>query len=297
MRRFWPLLLFVIMAATAWLFQPTGTAERASTAESPERIISLAPSITETLFALGLDNRITAVTDYCVYPKAAQDKPSIGGYLDPSLETLVALRPDLVILLRQHHRLAEQLNALGIATREVDNSRLPDILDSIRIIGESTGAETAARQLLDDIQSRIKAIEARVADLPRPEVLLSIANYNSGEQLNQVYVAGQQDFYNDLLEIAGGRNVYQYQHIAVPAVSREGLMRLNPEVIIDIFPGPDEHHQDLSKVRQRWQQLDSVQAIKNKRLHIIEADYATKPGPRVIDLLEDLAVMIHPQLH
>lgn len=297
MRRFWPLLLFVIMAVTAWFFQPSGSVERTSTTDAPERIISLAPSITEILFALGLDNRITAVTDYCVYPGAAQDKPSVGGYLDPSLETLVSLRPDLVILLRQHTRLAEQLNALGIETKQVDNSRLPAILESIQIIGDATHTQSAADELLNDMQSRIEAVKTRISGKSRPEVLLSIANYNTGERLNQVYVAGQQDFYNDLLEIAGGRNVYQYQNIAVPAVSREGIMRLNPEVIVDIFPGPDEHSQDLNKVRRLWQQLDVVQAIQNERLYIIEADYATKPGPRVIDLLEELAVLIHPQLH
>lgn len=297
MRRFWPLLLFAIMAMVAWQLQPAGPAERSAQAAEPERIISLAPSITEILFALELGEKIVAVTDYCVYPPAAQDKPSVGGYLDPSLETLVSLQPELVILLRQHQRLSQQLNALGIQTQQVDNSRLPSILESIQVIGEATGAESAARSLLDDIQARIETIKSRVKDAPRPAVLLSIANYNTGEQLNQVYIAGQQDFYNDLLEIAGGHNVYQHQNIAVPTLSREGILRLNPEVIIDIFPGADEHDRDLDMVRQQWQQLNSVQAIQSERFYILEADYATKPGPRVIELLEDLAILIHPQRH
>lgn len=298
MRRFWPLLIFILIGLAAWLLQPEDRLSSADSADAaPQRIISLAPSITETLFALGLDTRITAVTDYCVYPPAAQDKPSIGGYLDPSLETLVSLEPDLVILLQQHQRLARQLGALGIQTQQVDNSRLPAILESIRVIGKATGAVSAARQLLDNMRSRIDAVKKRVGKATRPSVLLSIANYNSGTQLNQVYVAGQQDFFNDLIEIAGGRNVYQYEHIAVPAVSREGLMRLDPAIIIDIFPGADEHNRDLDAVRSQWQQLDSIQAIQDDRLYILEAGYATKPGPRVVDLLEDLAAMIHPQLH
>lgn len=295
MSRFWPLLPLLVI----WLFAfwQTPTPNVAPKSDSiPKRIISLAPSITETVFAVGAGRQLVAVTDFCQYPQQAQDLPSIGGYLDPSLSQIVAHQPDLVIMLDRQQTLNKQLQQLGIRTLLIDNARLDGIVAGILQIGAASGHQQQAQKLYNQLQQQITHVKRQVADHPRKDTLLAIAHYTNSEQLDLVYIAGQQDFYNDILQLAGGRNVYQDTRLKVPAVSMEGLLRMNPEVIIDIFPDASAHQADLQKVRQQWQQLTPIMAVKQQQIHFIEADYATVPGPRIIQLLTDIAKLLHPEI-
>ncbi|MDT8309824.1 MAG: helical backbone metal receptor [Methylophaga sp.] len=295
MRRFWPLLPLLMI----WLFalwQTPTDKDAPESAAVAKRIISLAPSITETVFAVGAGAQLVAVTDFCQYPRAAQDLPRIGGYLDPSLSQIVSQQPDLVIMLDRQQSLNKQLRQLGINTLLIDNARLAGIMDSILRIGAASGHPQKAQQLHDQLQQQITTVKQQIADKPRKNTLLAIAHYTNSEQLDLVYIAGQQDFYNDILRLAGGRNVYQDKRLKVPAVSMEGLLRMNPEVIIDIFPDASAHNADLLKVRQQWQQLTPITAVKQQQIHFIEAGYATVPGPRIIQLLIDIAQLLHPEI-
>lgn len=295
MRHFWPLLLLAAIFLYAVMqSDQLATREDNPAAFTPQRIISLAPSITETLFAVGAASQVIAVTDYCSYPDAAKALPKVGGYLDPALERILRLEPDLVILLRQQRLLKSQLAQLGIETLAIDTTSLTGIKDSIRNIGVASGHDKQAQALLEEIDLRIKAVSERVAARPKPATLLAIAHYSDSDQIHHVYLAGQQDFYNDLLTLAGGQNVYQGTRLKVPSISTEGILRLNPQVIIDLFPEAEMHQSDLQQVKQNWYQLDQLDAVKQQRVHLIEANYATLPGPRVIDLLEDIALLLHP---
>jgi iron complex transport system substrate-binding protein len=299
MRRFWPLLLFVaIMAAVVWLLpRQAPPADSAASDSDYQRIVSLSPAITETVFALGQGDKVVAVTDYCDYPPAAQALPKVGGYTDTSLEAIVAKKPDLVIMLQAQQRLQQQLQQLGIKTHAVDTSGLMDIEAAIASIGQLTGQKQQAEQLLAGIHQLIERVTTKVAGAEPVRTLISIAHYVNSDQLETVYVAGQQDFYNDLLDLAGGRNVYTSQQIKVPSVTREGIIRMNPDVIIDVFPEADDHQSNMQQVRQQWQQLDMVSAVKAERVHILERDYASVPGPRVFQLLPEFARLLHPQLN
>lgn len=293
MRRFWPLLPLLVI----WLFAFWQSSTHIDAPESddiPKRIISLAPSITETVFEVGAGQQLVAVTDFCQYPQQAQDLPSIGGYLDPSLSQIVAHQPDLVIMLDRQQTLNKQLQQLGIRTLLIDNARLDGIMAGILAVGAASGHQQQAQRLYDQLQRQITRVKQEVADHPRKDTLLAIAHYTNSEQLDLVYIAGQRDFYNDILQLAGGRNVYRDTRLKVPAVSMEGLLRMNPEVIIDIFPDTSAHQADLQKVRQQWQQLAPITAVKQQQIHFIEADYATVPGPRIIQLLTDIARLLHP---
>ncbi len=295
MRRFWPLLPLLMI----WLFAVWQSPTNNDAPESdiiPKRIISLAPSITETIFAVGAGSQLVAVTDFCHYPQQVQDLPSIGGYLDPSLSQIVAHQPDLVIMLDRQQTLNKQLQQLGIRTLLIDNARLDGIVASVLQIGTASGHQQQAQTLYNQLQRQIAHIKQQVADQPRKETLLAIAHFTNSEQLDLVYIAGQRDFYNDILQRAGGRNVYQDTRLKVPAVSMEGLLRMNPEVIIDVFPDASAHQADLRKVRQQWQQLAPITAVKQQQIHFIEADYATVPGPRIIQLLTDIARLLHPEI-
>lgn len=298
MRRFWPLIIFAAMLILIGLVSLRQSPPLETEDESDyERIISLAPSITETLFAIGLGDKLIAVTDYCDYPPSARSLPSVGGYTDTSLEAIVAKKPDLVIMLQGQQQLRQQLQQLGINTHSIDNTTLLGIQAAIASIGQVTGHEQQADALLADIEQQIATVRSRVESEPLVRTLVSIAHYVNSDQLETVYVAGQHDFYNDLLKLAGGINVYQGTKVMVPSVSQEGLIRMNPDVIIDVFPEADDHHSDMNLVMQQWQQLDTISAVKSGRVHIIQRDYASVPGPRIFRLLEDFARLLHPQLN
>jgi ABC-type Fe3+-hydroxamate transport system substrate-binding protein len=297
MARFWPILLFIAIFIFVWLQPEKPQSEtNASEISSPQRVISLAPSITETLFALDAGDKVVAVTDYCQYPNQVKKLPKVGGYLDPNLEQIVRLKADIVILLERQQSLNRQLQQLGIQTLSIDNSSLTGIRNSIIDIGSAVNKVSSARHLVSEFDNRLEAIKQKVRDQPELTVLLAIAHSSHTDFLDKVYIAGQQDFYNDLLSFVGAKNVFHGPNIKVPAVSTEGLLRLNPQIIVDIFPGEEVYSPDLTKLRQQWQRLDKMDAISNKQLHIIQADYAVIPGPRIIQLAEDLARIFHPQL-
>ena len=295
MHRFWPVLPILLILLFA-LWQHPENHNQSNSEKVPARVISLAPSITETLFAVGAGEQIVAVTNFCVYPEAAKSLPRIGGYIDPSLSEIVAQKPDMVVMLDRQQRLNKQLLQLGINTLLVDSASLTGIMDSILTIGEATGHQVTEHQLHDELKQQIDDITKKVSTLPSKDTLLAIAHYTNSEQLDMVYIAGQQDFYNDILTLAGGNNVYQDSRLKVPAVSQEGLLRMNPEVIIDIFPDASAHQADLNNVLKQWQQLAHLRAVESQQIHFIEADYATVPGPRIVQLLKDIAVLIHPEI-
>lgn len=296
MSRFWPLLLFLMLFIVALIGVNQQVNTEKSQQSTTQRIITLAPSITETVFALGLADNVIAVTDYCDFPAEVLDLPKVGGFTDPNMEAIVALQPDLVILLANQQRTVEQLQQLNIATLTVYNTTLDDIKNTIHTLGQRTQQQTQAQQLLTNINNNISLIKKKVAGLSRPNVMITMGHSIGSEQIKSIYIAGQNDFYNDLINLAGGRNAYQSQYPKVPSLSIEGIMQLNPQVIFDVFPDADDHSADLEQVLQQWHKLEYIDAIKNDRVHIVEESYATIPGPRIFLLLEQFARLIHPEV-
>jgi iron complex transport system substrate-binding protein len=274
MRRFWPLLPLMLLFIASYLLMPSSAEQTTSKPKDYQRIVSLAPNITETLYAIGAGDRLVAVTDYCEYPPAALALPKVGGYLNTSVESIVRYQPDLVVLLTEQADLASTLNRLGIETHIVDNHSLAAIQDAIISLGKLTDQMQTAQQVIEQIAQKINTTAQDISTFPPT----------------------QHDIYNELLTMAGGTNVYTDKLIRVPVVSAEGILQMNPDVIIDIFPEADDHHTDMTQLKQQWQQLEHVSAIKNDQLYFIEKDYATVPGPRIFDLLPDFTKALHPEL-
>ena len=295
MQHNWPLLLvtFLLPLLVGFNIQASPTVQKQTT---PIRIISLVPSITETLFALQSSSQLVGVSNYCDYPPASQSITKVGRGLNPNLETILKLTPDLVLLSPSGQKTINQLEQLGITTLAIKSQTLDDIRLSIKLIGQATGRQPESALLLAHFDTQINMIEKKVAGQPRPRVMISMGHSAGNNDFQQFYIAGQQDFYNDLIKLAGGINVYQKPIPKVPLISLEGLFHLNPEVIIDVFPEADDHTASIKQVRQQWTELKHISAIKTERLHIIEADYATIPGPRIIKLLTRFAKIIHPNL-
>jgi iron complex transport system substrate-binding protein len=297
MRRFWPLIIFAVILVISTISQQNKSLPTASQPQQVKRIISLSPSITETLFAVGAGNKVVGVTKFCDYPAAAQSIAKVGGFIDPNIEAIIALQPDLVILLASHNRLASQLKQLKIPTLVVKNRRVAEIKNTISVIGKRIGHREQAKQLLASIEQKQAFIAAKTKDQAKPRVMIAMGHSIGSEKIKKTYIAGNQDFYNDLIQLAGGVNAYQGVNLQVPSVSIEGIMQINPQVIIDIFPEADDHSNDLNQVLHAWQQLSHVNAVINKRVYLIEKSYATIPGPRIVLLLEDIARLLHPEIN
>ncbi len=259
----------------------------------PQRIVSLAPSITETLFALGLGDRVVGVTKFCDYPAAALEKETVGGYYDANFELIMSLEPDLVVMMAVHESAATACRRLGLPFLTVENESTEKILETIERVGRRCGVAERAKHLSADLRERMAELSAgarvKVEDAPR--VLVCIGREMGSAGIKDVSIAGQNTLYHELVTRLGGQNAYEGPPIQYPTVGREGLLRMRPDVILEMVSDLDRKPVTSAQVVAQWDELD-LPAVKNDRVHVISEDYAVIPGPRFILLMEDIAEAI-----
>ncbi len=266
---------------------------------SCRRIVSTAPSITETLYALGLGSRVVGVTRDCIYPpEVAEVKKtgSIGGYYDPNLEAIIALKPDLVIMLEEQARAIPNFDALKLETLVISHQTVDGIIDSFREIGVRCGVGARGRQMALNFRRRVEIIRRRTEGLPRPRVLFVLNRTFGRGQLADLYVAADDDYFDTIINWAGGQNAYKRPGVRYPVVSTEGVMKLNPDVIVDLASPVALKQYGRNKIIDDWNELQDVAAVKHHRVFIFDQDYAYVPGPRFLRLVEDLARQLHPEV-
>ena len=258
----------------------------------PRRIVSLVPSVTELVFALGAEDRLVGRTDYCEYPPAARGKPSVGGMVNPSLETLVALKPDLVIATDEGNReeTFQQLARLRIPTYLVHATRLSALLDLIGRVGELTGHAAAVAPLADGLTRRVDAVRRAVAPFPRPRVLYVIWP-------EPLIVPGRESLLTELIDVAGGESVTGQERQAYVRFSVEAAVALAPQVIVlaDHASANGGGSGAGRPEPEKWRRFTSVPAIRAGRLHSVDLSILHRYGPTVVDGLESLARLIHPE--
>lgn len=272
-----------------------GVGKRPETAGPPVRIVSMAPSLTETLFALGVGERIAGVTRYCNYPVSAQAKPKVGGFLDPNYERILGIEADLVVLLPYHTDAASRLEQLGIPTLTVDHETVPQVLDSFETLAQVCGVPEAGAVLRGKVAAELDEVRERVAGLESPSVLLSVGRTLVSGRIDQVYVSGPNGWHGQLVEIAGGRNVLGETRLAYPMLSAEAILQLNPDVIIEIADPESDDPQLAETLAASWRTLETVEAVRTDRVYIIHKNYAGVPGPRIGKLARDFADALHPE--
>jgi len=252
----------------------------------PRRIVSLVPSVTETLFAIGAQDVLVGVTDFCNYPAAARQKPSVGGMLAPSLETIVVLKPDLVIatIAGNREETFTQLARLKIPVYVVNPTRLADVLDLISRLGALTSHEAEAARLTASLGARIEAVSRSVAGLRRPRVLYVLWP-------DPLIVPARATLVSELLVLAGGDSVTAGGGDGYPRYSLEAAVARSPEVIIlashNTGQGPIE--------RDKWERFTELPAVKSGRVYTVSGDLMHRYGPRLVDGLEQLGRLIHPE--
>src|SRR5579863_1519123 len=261
------------------------TGRRVNVPEHPERLISLAPSITETIYALGLGDRLVGDTDYCDYPPEAKLKPHVGAVLNPSLEKIVSLKPDLVLGIVEANRreTADQLERLQIPLYGLTAHSLDDVLRMVRDLGEVLGEGSAAQALVASLDRRIEAVERRAAGLPRPKVLF-VTWYRP------LITAGPHTFVADVIRRAGGASISDDLTDDWPHLSLEQVLARDPDIIL--FPRSEALSPELNEFSglAGWKDL---RAVKGHRLYFV-SEAIVHPSPRLVDALEEVARILHP---
>jgi iron complex transport system substrate-binding protein len=249
--------------------------------DAPRRIVSLAPSVTEVLFEAGVGPRVVGVTSYCRFPREALALPKVGGYLTPSYEALVALQPDLVVTLAEHADVEPRIRALGIPILRVDHRSLEGIVRSVEQVGERCGLTTRAKRAADALRETLASAKRLVA-ATRPRVLICFGRAGDFRRLT---AAAPGTIHDDLITQAGGVNVLTSDTIAYPTLSAEGVLRLNPDVIIEFSSGTA----DATALRHQWSRLDSVRAVRANRVYVFTGEFLSVPGPRFVRLATTIA--------
>ena len=270
----------------AWALQVTDQTGRSLTLPAqPRRIVSLVPSVTEILFAIGAQEALAGVTDFCDFPLEAKRKPSVGGMVNPNLEALVARKPDLVVATRSGSRAEtfDQLKRLGLPVYLVDPSSIGDVLRLVTGLGELTGHSDAAATVTAELERRIKAVGLRVAGRPRPRVLYVLWP-------DPLIVPGRGALVSEIISLAGGESVTADRGQGYPRLSLEAAVARAPEIIILA-----SHGGGPPMARDRWDRLESLPAVKSKRVYTADGNVMHRYGPRVVDGIETLAKLVHPE--
>lgn len=255
--------------------------------KEPQRIVSLSPSNTEILFALGLKDRIVGVTNYCDYPPEARKKEKVGGYSDPNLEKIISLDPDLVVAGDRHDKIAKELKDLSVPVLVVNPQNLADTLAMIEKVGIATGQRAEAQEIVEDIRNKIDGVKAKLKGVTlKPRVYYEI-------WYSPLVSVGPNTVIDDIITLCGGVNVTGDAPTQWPQYSEEALIAKNPDVIIHSYSHGDLKEANIEGRQGGWQDLN---AIKNRRIYVVDADVANRPGPRITQAIDEFARAIHPEL-
>jgi iron complex transport system substrate-binding protein len=256
---------------------------------SPPRILSLAPNVTEILFAMGLGDHVVGRTNFCDYPPEAAAVPSVGDTLQYDQEKIIALRPTIAFVITRREDLPKALEAMGIHTVALKSDRMDQLLEAIRTIGRETGRPEAAQALLDKIDKELARVRSLVKRLPRPRTLFAFPMMIGATQMG---VAGRGTFVDDLLDVAGAENAYP-DKADWPEITPEQAIALAPQVVIVNATGADADEGHAKAIDHAWNQWPTIPAVASHRVYILMEPYLTIPGPRVGQAAMRLAEVLH----
>jgi iron complex transport system substrate-binding protein len=296
MGRWWLLsaALVLWLAGGYTLLKPATVDARGAKGECPffpSRIVSMAPNLTEILFALGLDARIVGVTQDSDYPPAALDKPRVGTFWQPNIEAIIASKPDLVVTLafEQQKELARRLQRIGYKCLTVNIEKIEDFFQAVAALGAATAADQQAQELSRRIKTQIHRFQEATAGLPRVKVLWVV-------QREPLRIAPRDTFINEMIELAGGENAVGPSLHNYPPIGAEQVIAVAPETIIEpvMVPGPPQEQQ--RQALAYWQKFTNVPAVVSRRIYVIDGDVVSRPGPRLPEGIETIAKCLRPEI-
>ena len=279
------------LATVPWLLLAVLLLAPLTSAQAPpQRIVSIIPSVTEMLFAMGAGARVVGVGNFDRFPPEALTRPKVGGLIDPDTEKILSLKPDLIVVYGTQTDLRNQMDRAHVPMFLYEHAGLPDITTTIRALGQRVGSGTAANALADRIEASVADTRRRVAGKPRPRTLLVFGR--DAETLRGVYASGGMGFLHDMLEAAGGTNVFADVKRQSVQATTELILARAPDVIVEV--GVDTASARARNVRA-WDTLGSVPAVRSHRIYVLRGDDLMNPGPRVAQAIRRIAEVLHPE--
>lgn len=258
------------------------------------RIVSLVPSLTETLFAIGAGPSVVGVGTFDSFPPEVMKLPRVGALLDPDVERILSLKPDLVITYGSQTALEAQLARANIRTYSYRHGGIAEVFESIKGVGRASGHAAEADALVSRLTGQLNALRARVKDRPRPKTLL-VVDRQPGS-LRGMYASGGVGFLHDMLQAAGGDNVFADVKKESVQPSTETLLTRAPQVIIEVRAEGLIQPAAVAAERNVWGTLAGIPAVRDGRIHFLSGSHLVVPGPRLIQGAEDFARVLHPDL-
>jgi iron complex transport system substrate-binding protein len=293
MKKIWilPIIAFVcaITFIVALCHRSISIPNSIDSLNKPVRIVSLAPNITEILFALGLGDRVIAVSDDSDYPEQVKKIKKIGAFFKPSTEVVIACEPDLVITLwfLEQKAVADSLRRLDYNVLTLELQKLDQLNPAIEKIGQAARAEISSEKLIEKINTQLQQIKNKYRTSIKPKVLWVVQN-------EPVRVAGKKTFINELIELAGGQNAIEPTLMQYPQIGTENLLTCGAEVIIHSAMSKDNITNEQQAVKRFWEKYPELPAVKNKRIYVVDPDTTLRLGPRLPQGIDFVARLLHP---
>lgn len=281
----------VVLTAVAGMAVTTASGAGQSAVPTPRRIVSLVPAVTEMLFAIGAGPIVVGVSSFDRYPAEARTRPSVGALIDPDFERIATLRPDLVITYGSQTDLLTRLERTAVPAYIYRHAGLADVTVTLRELGRRVGRQAAADGLADRIDRELAQVRASVAGRSRPGTVLVFGREPG--TLRGMYASGGIGFLHDMLELAGGRNLFADVARENLQVSSEQLLSRAPEVVLEVRSSDDWDTDRVRRERDAWRVLPSVPAVRTGRIYILADDKLTIPGPRVAETARMFAEALH----
>ena len=251
------------------------------TLNASERIVSLAPSINEIVFALGLGDEVVANTMFCNYPEQSKSKLKIGGYSSISIEKILSVKPTVVVGQNYDEKLHRNLRSLGIQTKVYETDTMDDIKNTILDLGTYLNKEENSKKIVSDIDNGLKDLGSIIDN----QKILVVISPNKNLR-NQIYVAGNYLYFEDMIKASGNKNAYISTSKSQPVVNVEKIIKLNPDIIVLLAPFYEGKDKELALVKNSWAQLP-INAAKNGNIYAVDKEYAGIPSHRVVDFMKD----------
>ncbi len=280
----------VVLAACAPGAAPA--ARERQSAGPPQRIVSIVPAVTEMLFAIGAGPNVVAVSSFDTWPPEVKGLTRVGGLLDPDIERILQLRPDLVVVYGSTPEVREKLERAGIATFPYVMGGLDNLMGTIRKLGQAVGRAHEAEKVAAGLEARFDAIRARVAGRKRPRTLLVFGREPGA--LRAIDASGGQGFLADIVSLAGGENVLAGEKREAVRIGTEAILAAAPEIVIDLHYGRTLSAEQIDRERAAWQTLPALPAVREGRVALLVGDEFVVPGPRLADAAEAIADVLHP---
>ena len=292
MKKLWLLFaiaLLLVFSYFAYQIKHTKHRDKHSI-NQPQRIVSLAPNLTEILFALGLGDKITAVSNGSDYPPEATEKNKVGTFWQPNTEAIIASKPDLVITLwfEQQKSVADSLNRLGYQTLTLKIETIEELWSTIKKIGDTTEKQIEAEKLITTMKNRISAYEQQITENKQQIKVLWVV------QNEPLRVAAKNTFVNRLIELAGGKNAIDTTFAQYPLINTEELISCGAEVIIQSAMSKNNIAKQQQAANIFWSKWQNLPAVKNNQIYVVEPDTVLRLGPRLCEGIDLIANCLRP---